>query len=88
MTGRSADGTADASQGYGRRVTYEQPLRPDEDEYRTPQASPDVAPSGDPLEPEASTPVAGSSPWLIIGVVLLVVFVGALVWAVVLPLLS
>lgn len=66
-------------------MTYEQPLRPDEDEYRTPQVSPDVAPTGDPLEPEASTEVAGSRPWMALGLVLLLVFVAVLAWAILLP---
>jgi hypothetical protein len=64
-------------------VTHQQPLGPDEDEYRTEQATSEVAPSGDPLEPEA--PAASSQPWLIVALVLLAIFVGALVWAIVLP---
>jgi hypothetical protein len=67
-------------------VTHQQPLGPDEHEYRTEQASPDVAPTGDPLEPES--PAAGSQPWMVVAIVLLVVFVVALIGAVVLPLLG
>lgn len=66
-------------------MTYEQPLEPDEDEYRTRQASPDVAPSGDPLEPETPGPAGGSQPWLLVGLVLLAVFVAVLALAVVVP---
>ncbi len=65
-----------------------QPLRPNEDEYRTGQASPDVAPSGDPLEPETPTVAASSPPWIVIGLVLLAIFAVVLVWAVVLPALG
>jgi hypothetical protein len=61
----------------------EKPLRGDEDEYRTEQATPDVAPSGDPLQPES--PAASSQPWLIVGVVLLAVFVVVLIVAVLVP---
>lgn len=69
-------------------MANEKPLRPHEDDYRTDQASPDVAPSGDPLEPESANPATGSSPWLVIGIVLLAVFAGLLVYAVVLPALT
>ena len=64
------------------------PLRPDERDQRAEHASADVAPSGDPLQPESASAATGSSPWLILGVVLLVVFVGLLLYAVVLPALS
>ena len=69
-------------------MANEKPLRPDELDQRATQASPDVAPSGDPLEPESSSAATGSSPWLIIGLVLLSIFVALLVFAVVLPGLS
>lgn len=69
-------------------MTYQQPLRPDEDEYRTTQASPDVAPSGDPLEPETTTPGSSAPPWIAIGLVLLAIFAALLVYAVVLPALG
>jgi len=66
-------------------MANEKPLRPDEDEYRTSQVTDDVAPSGDPLEPESSGPASGSQPWLIVGLVLLAVFAGTLLFALVLP---
>jgi hypothetical protein len=66
-------------------VTHEPRLRPDEQEYRTEQASPDVAPSGDPLEPESAAPGTDARPWLIVGLVLLAIFAGLLLYAVVLP---
>ncbi|MFL5679881.1 MAG: hypothetical protein ACJ77B_04710 [Chloroflexota bacterium] len=66
-------------------MANEKPLRPDEDEYRTPAASPDVAPTGDPLEPGSATSGESSPPWIVIGLVLLVVFAAILVWAVVFP---
>jgi hypothetical protein len=61
------------------------PLRPDERDQRATQASPDVAPGGDPLEPESSAPGSDSQPWLVLGLVLLAVFVGILIFALVLP---
>ena len=64
-------------------MVEEKPLRGDEDEYRTEQATPDVAPSGDPLQPES--PAASSRPWLVVGVVLLAVFVVVLIVAVLVP---
>jgi hypothetical protein len=65
------------------------PLRRPEDEpYRTEQATPEVAPSGDPLQPEASSPATASPPWIVVGLVLLAVFVGILLYAVVFPALS
>jgi hypothetical protein len=70
------------------RVTNDRPLRPDEDEYRTEQATPEVAPSGDPLEPESAAPGSDSRPWLMVGMVLLGIFVVLLVYAVVLPALA
>jgi hypothetical protein len=70
------------------RVTNDRSLRPDEDEYRTEQATPEVAPSGDPLEPESAAPGSDSRPWLMVGMVLLGIFVVLLVYAVVLPALS
>ena len=69
-------------------MAYEKPLRPDEDEYRTPQVTPDVAPSGNALEPESASPGAGSQPWVILGLVLLAVFAGILAFAVILPALG
>lgn len=66
-------------------MSHQQPLRPDEDEYRTAHATPDVAPSGDPLEPESPNPAESSPPWIAIGLVFLVAFVVVLVWAVLLP---
>lgn len=74
--------------GYRRAVTYEPPLRPDENEYRTRQATPEVAPSGDPLEPETTAPAADSRPWLMVGMVLLGIFVVVLLYAIVLPALG
>jgi hypothetical protein len=62
-------------------VTNEPPLRPDEDEYRTEQATTEV-------EPETPNPAAGSPPWVVIGVVLLVIFAALLAWAVLLPALG
>lgn len=69
-------------------MTNERPLRPDEDEYRTEQVTPEVAPTGDPLEPESSAAPADSRPWLIVGMVLLGVFVVLLLYALVLPALG
>jgi hypothetical protein len=69
-------------------VTNDSPLRPEEDAYRTEQATPEVAPSGDPLEPESAAPGSDSRPWLMVGMVLLGIFVVLLVYAVVLPALA
>lgn len=69
-------------------MTHQQPLRPDEDEYRTAIVSPDVAPDGDPLEPGAATEQQGARPWIVVGLVLLAIFLAILAYAVVLPLLS
>ena len=69
-------------------MANEKPLAPPDDDYRTEQASPDVAPSGDPLEPEAANPATGAPVWLVVGVVLLLIFAGLLVYAVVLPALT
>ena len=66
-------------------MAYQQPLEPHELDQRASQQTEDVAPSGDPLEPESSSAATGSSPWLIVGLVLLGVFVALLVFAVVLP---
>ena len=66
-------------------MTYQQPLKPDELDQRASQQTEDVAPSGDPLEPESSSAATSSSPWLIVGLVLLGVFAALLVFAVVLP---
>jgi hypothetical protein len=79
-------GTGGGARVQTRPVTYQQPLGPDEQEYRTEQATPDVAPGGDPLEPEESHPAAGSPPWLVLGLVLLAVFVGLIVLALAVPL--
>ncbi len=62
-------------------MTYQNPLRPDEGEYRTEQATTEV-------EPETSNPATGSPPWLLIGVVLLVIFAALLEGAVLLPALG
>jgi hypothetical protein len=69
-------------------MTHESPLRPDEDEYRTEVASPDVAPRGDPDDAGAATEGEVARPWIIVGLVLLAVFLGILAYAVVLPLFS
>ena len=66
-------------------MTYQQPLEPDELDQRASQQTEDVAPSGDPLEPESSSAATGSSPWLIVGLVLLGIFTALLVFAVILP---
>lgn len=66
-------------------MAYQQPLGPDEQEYRTEQASGDVAPDGDPPEPGSATRGEVARPWLVVGLVLLAVFVALLVFAVVLP---
>jgi hypothetical protein len=55
-----------------------QPLRPDEDEYRTAVAT-------DEVEPDPRNPAESSPPWIVVGLVFLVAFVVVLVWAVVLP---
>jgi hypothetical protein len=69
-------------------MASQQPLEPHELEQRTSQATEDVAPAGDPLEPESAGAATGSPPWLVVGIVLLVVFAGLLVYAVVLPAIS
>jgi hypothetical protein len=69
-------------------MAYQQPPEPDDLEQRTTQATEDVAPSGDPLEPESTGPATGSPPWLVVGIVLLVIFAGLLLYAVVLPAIS
>ena len=66
-------------------MAHEKPLGPDEDDYRTPAASPDVAPGGNPLEPGSATAGESSPPWIVIGIVLLAVFAAILLWAVVQP---
>ena len=69
-------------------MTTDRPLRPEDDAYRTEQATPEVAPSGDPLEPESAALGSDSRPWLMVGMVLLGIFVVLLVYAVVLPALA
>jgi hypothetical protein len=69
-------------------MAYQQPLEPDELDQRASQAAEDVAPSGDPLEPESANPATGSSPWLVVALVLLAVFAALLVYAVLLPAIS
>ena len=69
-------------------MTYQQPLEPHEVDQRASQVSPDVAPSGDPLEPESTNPATGAPPWIILGLVLLAVFAGVLIYAIVLPALG
>jgi hypothetical protein len=69
-------------------MAYQQPLEPDELDQRASQSTEDVAPTGDPLEPESAGPGTGSSPWLIVGLVLLVIFAALLVYAIVLPAIS
>jgi hypothetical protein len=85
----SGYGTVAPAQGSGRvplaAMAYQQPLEPDELDQRAGQSTEDVAPSGDPLEPESASPATGSSPWLVVGLVLLAVFAALLVYAVVLP---
>ena len=76
------------SRAYSPFMSPQQSLGPDEEEYRTGQASPDVAPAGDPLEPGAATEGERSPGWLIVGLVLLAVFVALLGYAVVLPALG
>ena len=56
------------------------PLGPDEAEYRTEIATDEVEPDG--------PAVTSAPPWLALGLVLLVVFVGILAYAVVLPALG
>jgi hypothetical protein len=63
----------------------ENPLGPDEQAQRVSQASPDVAPEGDPLEPESTGPGSGAPAWLLLGVALLIVFAVLLLYAIVLP---
>jgi hypothetical protein len=69
-------------------MVNEQPLGPGDEEYRTPVVTRDVAPGGDPLEPGSATAGESSPPWIVIGVVLLVVFAAILVYAVVVPVLT
>jgi len=59
-------------------VTNQNPLRPDEDEYRTEIAT-------DEVEEDTSTAANASPPWVLLAVLFLVIFVAVLVWAVVLP---
>ena len=88
MHGATARLTRTRPAGTVRAMAYQQPLEPHELDQRAHQATEDVAPSGDPLEPESSSPATGSSPWLIVGLVLLGVFAALLVYAVVLPALT
>jgi len=67
-------------------MTDDRPLAPDEEEYRTDVATHEVAPSGDPLRPESPSAVTSSPPWIVVGLVLLVIFLAILASAVVLPL--
>ena len=69
-------------------MAYQQPLEPDELDQRAAQSTEDVAPSGDPLEPESASPATGSSIWLVVGIALLALFSALLVYAVVLPAIS
>ena len=62
-------------------VNDRQPSYPDDDEYRTEQATREVT-------DESGTVAESSSPWLLIGVALLAIFIVALIWAVLLPALG
>ena len=66
-------------------MANQQPLEPHELDQRASQQTEDVAPSGDALQPESSSAATSSSPWLIVGLVLLGIFAALLVFAVVLP---
>jgi hypothetical protein len=69
-------------------MAHQQPLRPDEDEYRTDVASPDVAPREGSNEAGAATEGEVARTWIWVGLVLLAIFLGILAYAVVLPLIS
>jgi hypothetical protein len=61
---------------------HQQPLRPDEHEYRT-----QVDTESTSAEPAGSaSPAAEPRPWIIVGLVLLVVFAGILLYWLILPL--
>jgi hypothetical protein len=66
-------------------MASQQPLEPQERDQRATQASPDVAPSGDPLQPEEASAASGSPPWIVIGLVLLAILAGILLYAIVFP---
>jgi hypothetical protein len=78
----SAEGGDTASGGLDSGSMNESPLRPDENEYRT-----EVDTESYPPEPGNPVPAAEPRPWIVIALALLVVFVGILIYAVVLPLL-
>jgi hypothetical protein len=81
--GQADDAAGDAGVG-----GLELELDRDERAYRTEQSTSEVAPSGDPLEPESGAAGADARPWMVIGLVLLAVFALALAWAVILPLFT